>query len=404
MATPAQRTNTWMLDEWYDQAVAGTQGTYAGEGELWVVGYGQGGRLGQNEAGPSTRISSPAQIPGTTWITTATTASAILSIKTDGSLWAWGKDDDHNPLGLNSTTRYSSPTQVGTDTTWSYITAGAGNAGIVGATKTDGTLWSWGRGEYGILGHNDVVSRSSPTQVPGTDWDTSIGGIAVGEYGFMGLKTDGALYCWGRGPSVPRNGPTGHVSSPVLIASGTSSWAKISSNPYMGWACIRADGTLWTAGGNQYGALGQGNNTHYSSPKQVGTDTTWDQVGSGDNWRGGIKTDGTLWVWGSNPWGTLGLNQGGFTSTPQCYSSPKQVGTDTTWNRISFAYASVLATKTDGSLWTWGANYQGARGLNTAYPGGTAGYSSPTQLPGTWNIDNSRSLMTGSFSALTKFS
>ena len=28
MATPAQRTNTWTLDEWYDQAVAGTTGGY----------------------------------------------------------------------------------------------------------------------------------------------------------------------------------------------------------------------------------------------------------------------------------------------------------------------------------------------------------------------------------------
>ena len=30
MATPAQRTNTWTLDEWDDQAVAGTTGRYNG--------------------------------------------------------------------------------------------------------------------------------------------------------------------------------------------------------------------------------------------------------------------------------------------------------------------------------------------------------------------------------------
>jgi len=411
MATPAQRPNTWTLDAWYDQAVAGTQGTYVGEGRIWAVGYGQGGRLGQNEGGPSIRRSSPVQIPGTEWKTVATTASAILAIKNDGSLWAWGKEDDHNPLGMNNNTRYSSPTQVGTDTTWSYISAGAGGSGTVAATKTDGTLWTWGNNEYGILGHNNDISRSSPTQLPGTDWDTSVGGSAMGEYGMMALKTDGKLWAWGRGSEVPTNTyPVSHnISSPVLLTavgqSGTSAWSTLSSNPYTGWACIRADGTLWTSGGNQYGNLGQGNNTQYSSPKQVGTDTTWAQVGSGDNWMGGIKTDGTLWVWGANPWGTLGLNQGGFTSAPQCYSSPKQVGTDATWDRVSFAYGSVLATKTDGSLWTWGSNYQGARGQNTAYPGGTSGYSSPTQI-GTstdWNMNHSRSLMTGSFSVLPKF-
>ena len=34
MATPAQRTNTWTLDEWYDQNVAGTTGGYKFGGML----------------------------------------------------------------------------------------------------------------------------------------------------------------------------------------------------------------------------------------------------------------------------------------------------------------------------------------------------------------------------------
>ena len=46
------------------------------------------------------------------------------------------------------------------------------------AIKTDGTLWTWGEpGDYGILGLNEVGnpgSRSSPTQLPGTTWSTTI--------------------------------------------------------------------------------------------------------------------------------------------------------------------------------------------------------------------------------------
>ena len=45
------------------------------------------------------------------------------------------------------------------------------------ATKTDGTLWSWGKnlgyvpaGQGGGLGLNDSIDRSSPTQIPGTNW------------------------------------------------------------------------------------------------------------------------------------------------------------------------------------------------------------------------------------------
>ena len=41
------------------------------------------------------------------------------------------------------------------------------------AIKTDGTLWSWGYNHTGQLGHNSTVWRSSPTQVPGTNWSTT---------------------------------------------------------------------------------------------------------------------------------------------------------------------------------------------------------------------------------------
>ena len=64
MATPAQRTNTWTLDEWYDQAVAGTTGGYQGANELYGWGLNNNGYVGDNS---NVNRSSPTQIPGTTW-------------------------------------------------------------------------------------------------------------------------------------------------------------------------------------------------------------------------------------------------------------------------------------------------------------------------------------------------
>ena len=65
----------------------------------------------------------------------------------------------------------SSPTQIGTDTTWSILTGGGGRySEACAAIKTDGTLWTWGLNNDGELGLNDEVQRSSPTQVPGTTW------------------------------------------------------------------------------------------------------------------------------------------------------------------------------------------------------------------------------------------
>ena len=55
--------------------------------------------------------------------------------------------------------------QVGTDTTWQYIFKGENNSM---ASKTDGSLWTWGQNDSGQLAHNNTTFLSSPTQIPGT--------------------------------------------------------------------------------------------------------------------------------------------------------------------------------------------------------------------------------------------
>ena len=80
----------------------------------------------------------------------------------------------------------SSPTQV-PGTTWDKDKVIMGG-GSIGALKTDGTMWVWGRNFRGELGQSQSYSsapyRSSPVQVPGT-W-SSIGGL--GGYYVLGLR------------------------------------------------------------------------------------------------------------------------------------------------------------------------------------------------------------------------
>ena len=91
------------------------------------------------------------------------------AIKTDGTLWTWGWND-YGALGHNNTTDYSSPVQI-PGTTWKSVTANSflnnGNSSMF-ATKTDGTLWSWGYNAIGTLGQNNRTYYSSPVQIPGT--------------------------------------------------------------------------------------------------------------------------------------------------------------------------------------------------------------------------------------------
>jgi len=387
MATPAQRTNTWILNEWYDQAVAGTQGDYVGAKDIFVWGQNTDGSLGLNQ-NPSNlgALSSPTQI-GTDldWDTISMSGGAVRALKKDGTIWGWGQGTD-GQLGLNQGTGnvyISSPTQI-PGTTWKNL---GGGSSFLLATRTDGTLWSAGAKGYGKLGLNEGPggsSRSSPTQV-GTDttWSKS---FTTSGSSAAALKTDGTLWIWGTnevgklGQNQP--GPS-YRSSPVQIGTNTN-WSKLNIGTEQVMA-LNTSGELYMWGGNGFGELGhnQSNNSDLSSPTQL--PGTWSDIGAGHQMSAGIKTDGTLWCWGNNQYGNLGQNNYG---NPYKRSSPVQVGTDTNWkNCRPLAQHMMFATKTDGTLWTWGANFAGSTGQNQATPPSAPRLSSPTQIGTDTNWD-----------------
>lgn len=108
---------------------------------------------------------------------------------------------------------------------------------------------------------------------------------------------------------------------------------------------------LWLWGQNLYGQLGNNTTDNKSSPIQtIAGGTNWKSIATG--WQGtasGIKTDGTLWTWGVNFNGQLGDN------TTNSKSSPVQtVAGGTNWIQSSHTETSTAAIKTDGTLWVWG--------------------------------------------------
>ena len=179
-------------------------------GELYMTGEKDYGVLGQNEYTVSV-YSSPIQVPGTSWSTIHGSNQAVFAIRTDGTLWAWGRNTKGD-LGINEGTNAhrSSPTQV-PGTTWSYLSGGREE---VYAIKTDGTLWSWGYNKYGQIGQNNTTYYSSPVQIPGTTWSK----VEGGQNQAFAIKTDGTLWGWGRNTGSANQGNLG-LSSNVLYSS-----------------------------------------------------------------------------------------------------------------------------------------------------------------------------------------
>jgi hypothetical protein len=243
------------------------------------------------------------------------------------------------------------------------------------AATDAGALYAWGRGYRGMLGLNQAHDFfvSSPTQV-GTDTTWILSNTGRDASHFNVIKSNGTLWSWGYNHfgQLAQNNETSY-SSPIQVGTDTT-WAAGGSTKYNTSRGIKTDGTLWTWGRNLYGQLGQNtpNNTYQSSPVQL-PGTTWSSSITKNNSsylaNANIKTDGTLWIWGYGEYGKLGQNE----SSPQ-RSSPVQVP-GTTWNTISGSYQSFLATKTDGTLWGWGLNYRGNLALNNIVK-----YSSPTQI------------------------
>ena len=299
---------------------------------------------------------------------TSRTFGLTVTLNPAVGLYAWG-ENNVGQAALNNIVDKSSPTQVGTDA-WSQVsTSLLSSVGV----KTNGTLWAWGKGANGQLGLNDGAFRSSPTQVgTGTTWSL----VSIGFYNVLATKTDGTLWAWGyNGSAALGFNDRLDRSSPVQVGALTN-WSK--ANIFLHSMAVKTDGTLWTWGANGNGQLGNLSVVARSSPVQVGALTHWSQPSVSTGVSGAVKTDGTLWVWGTNTSGQLGLN------SVLHRSSPTQVGTDTNWSRMLLSSGDRgFAVRSTGTLWAFGNGANGATGLNDL-----VNRSSPTQV-GTdtnWNL------------------
>ena len=133
-------------------------------GTLWAWGSNAYGQLGLGDT--INNHFTPEQVGALdTWTAIAAGYEHSLAIRDDGinkTLWAWGRNN-YGQLGIGTvdTDPHHTPVQVGTDNDWADVAAGIYHSL---ALKTDGTVWAWGRNEGGGLG-DGTAWTTTPVEV-----------------------------------------------------------------------------------------------------------------------------------------------------------------------------------------------------------------------------------------------
>ena len=346
------------------QASAGNGHTLAllTSGAVWGLGSNSNGQLGDNS---TTRRLTPVQASGLTANVTAIEAGNLHSLarKNDGSVWAWG-GNNNGQLGNNTTTQQLVPVQV----------LGVGGSGflsnIVGisasgtnnfslAVDNAGAVYAWGFNGTGQLGDNTSTQRTVPVQVVGVGnvgFLTAISAVAAGNNHSLALKNDGTVYAWGNNGNGQLGIGTVDTNphfSPVQVPGLTGVVAIYAGNQSS--FALKGDGSVWAWGSNN----ADPDSFQQPAPAPQGLPPVLSLAAGNSYALFKVQIGGISWVggWGQNNSGQLGTGTFDFSNggVPALGFGGKTV------NSIS-ANSHSLAVMTDGTLWGWGLDNNGQLG------------------------------------------
>jgi alpha-tubulin suppressor-like RCC1 family protein len=330
----------------------------------------------------------------------------------------------HNSLGMLINGKLY--TTAGTNTSYGNATTGRGLNGVLGqfgldnlkqvsfpentpiqkvggfasafayALMTNGNLYTWGYNSFGQcgLGHTNQVGLPTlaATNVVDVYDHPSNSGYDVGYSRLFIKKSDGYIYCAGyNGYGGLGLGDTNNRTTFTQI---TALGTNVTSLWNMGsiYGCIvvqKSDYTIWVAGYNGSGQLGNGNTTNQVSFIDVtsawggGTGKTLKKVIGGFGYYDTaantsvslaiLLDDGTNTIFrtcGDNSVGQLGNGTtSGSTSTP--YTPNVGTGRITDIAGVGSSPSSMQVLKSDGTLYTFGYNSYGQAGLGNTTNTGT---------------------------------
>jgi alpha-tubulin suppressor-like RCC1 family protein len=350
------------------------------QGDVYCAGLNTYGQLGN---GTTTNSSTPVkfQLPsGLKAIKMYADGTTTCVIVSGGDVYCAGYNGQ-GKLGNGNTTNQSTPVKFqlpsgldATDLAMQNLTAGNN----ICVLTSDSSMYCSGYNSFGQLGNGSTATSSTPVkfQLPGTYTATA---ISVGSNMACALASSGDIYCAGRN-NVGQlgDGTTTNQSTPVrfqLPAGYTAT--KVSAG--FGNVCgITSNGNAYCAGSNNQGQLGNGNTTAQSVPVRfnlsAGLSATY-VTSNGSYDTCAVTTLATVYCAGNNGEGQLGNGTKTLSSTPVNFQLPAGA---TATSISPVVDVTICALTSDGDVYCSGNNIRGEIGN-----GSTIDQSTPAkfQLP-----------------------
>lgn len=287
-----------------------------------------------------------------------------IAADAEGQLWFWG-GPRRQVVAADARSYRAAPHRLA-------LTGGPSTVAAVAASSSSdddpawllildgqGRAWTWGGFAPPRVG-SDPVAAAYPRLVDGLD---DVIAVAAGTSHALALRRDGTVWSWGSGGSG-RLGHDGDGSQPLRVG-GLGPVTAIAAGEAHSLA-LQADGSVWAWGLNARGQVGQAQVTRVPTPRRVEGIGPVDSIDAGWAYSLARRTDGTVWAWGGNDHNQLGASSGSTCPDPApgpCSHLPLRVGQGLDGVAdVAAGGAFALARRHDGSVWAWGDNLYGQLG------------------------------------------
>ena len=196
------------------------------DGDLFACGSSKQGCVGPAASKKGTYEAKPIAIKGVENVSTVTCGSNFnLVVDGDGGCWAFGwsefgvlgngDDGEHNTKDSSVKLSYvgqTAPSKIQKLSDYKIIDVACGQSHCA-AVASDGTVFTWGNGNYGKLGHRDQNDKWLPTELKeiraktvtcGHSF-TAVLGWPVLRNGVVASSGKASLYMWGKVKAANQN-------------------------------------------------------------------------------------------------------------------------------------------------------------------------------------------------------